>query len=56
VVGIKATVFFSGIPREAAGPVAETVTPTVMSAWAKGASISAASRGRVFFKLIVFLR
>src|SRR3954453_20618925 len=25
-------VFFSGMPSEAAGPVAETVTPTVMSA------------------------
>src|SRR5574344_3073583 len=28
-------VFFSGMPSEAAGPVAETVTPTLMSARAK---------------------
>jgi hypothetical protein len=34
VVGIKANVFFSGMPNEAAGPVAETSTPTVISAWA----------------------
>jgi hypothetical protein len=31
--GNRATVFFSGIPSEAAGPVAESVTPTLISAW-----------------------
>ena len=44
VLGISAIVFFSGMPSEAAGPVADTVTPTLMSASAKVlASIAAAS-------------
>jgi hypothetical protein len=35
VRGIMATVFFSGMPSEAAGPVADSVTPTLMSACAR---------------------
>jgi hypothetical protein len=31
-VGSNSNVFFSGIPSDAAGPVAESVTPTLMSA------------------------
>src|SRR5690606_28963387 len=31
-LGSKVIVFLSGIPSEAAGPVADTLTPTVMSA------------------------
>ncbi len=41
VCGIRAIVFFSGMPSEAAGPVAETVTPTLMSAFT---SVAAAAR------------
>ena len=33
-------VFFSGMPNEAAGPVADTVTPTVMSACAARAAVA----------------
>jgi hypothetical protein len=44
VLGSRATVFFSGMPREAAGPVAETLTPTVMSARAAPAVHSADSK------------
>src|ERR1700674_902181 len=32
LVGMSAKVFFSGMPSEAAGPVADKLTPTVMSA------------------------
>lgn len=35
--------FFSGMPSEAAGPVADTETPTLMSANAAGAKDSAAA-------------
>ncbi len=34
VCGSSAMVFFSGMPSEAAGPVADSVTPTLMSAQA----------------------
>src|SRR5512134_3282555 len=34
VVGRSSNVFFSGIPSDAAGPVAESVTPTLISATA----------------------
>src|SRR6185369_3930172 len=34
VVGRSSNVFFSGMPRDAAGPVADRVTPTLMSAYA----------------------
>ncbi len=44
VLGISAIVFFSGMPREAAGPVADTVTPTLMSAWASAEASSIAAR------------
>ena len=46
VCGISAIVFFSGMPSDAAGPVAETVTPTLMSACATLASVARARRGR----------
>src|SRR5690606_1373563 len=36
VVGSSVKVFFSGMPSDAAGPVAERVTPTLMSASAAG--------------------
>src|SRR5690348_13556222 len=36
-------VFFSGMPSEAAGPVAETLTPTVMSARAGAAATAVSS-------------
>ena len=52
VLGISEKVFFSGMPSEAAGPVAETVTPTLMSACATPpAPISAAlaRASRVFW-------
>ncbi len=43
VLGISEKVFFSGMPSDAAGPVADTVTPTLMSAQAlPPAPISAA--------------
>jgi len=38
VVGSRSNVFFSGIPSDAAGPVAETVTPTLISASAVAAT------------------
>jgi hypothetical protein len=44
VCGISAIVFFSGMPSDAAGPVAETVTPTVMSACAMPVSAVAAAK------------
>jgi hypothetical protein len=44
VLGISAIVFFSGIPSDAAGPVADTVTPTLMSARASVLESSAAAR------------
>ena len=34
VLGSSEMVFFSGMPSDAAGPVAESVTPTLMSAQA----------------------
>ena len=37
VLGSSATVFFSGMPSEAAGPVADSVTPTFTSAQAVAA-------------------
>ena len=38
VVGSSSKVFFSGMPSDAAGPVADSVTPTLMSACAGAAS------------------
>src|ERR1700740_1843944 len=44
VCGISAIVFFSGMPSDAGGPVANTVPPTLMSASAEpAASISTAA-------------
>jgi len=49
-------VFFSGMPNDAAGPVADSVTPTLISAQATPQAASVASpRARPDF-LIVFLR
>jgi hypothetical protein len=47
VLGISEMVFFSGMPSEAAGPVAEMVTPTLTSAHAARAVVhrAAISRG-----------
>ena len=45
VVGSSSMVFFSGMPSEAAGPVADSVTPTLMSAQAPARDASAASAG-----------
>ena len=42
VVGRSSNVFFSGMPSEAAGPVADSVTPTLMSACADPAIPAAA--------------
>ena len=38
VVGSSSNVFFSGMPSDAAGPVADSVTPTLMSACADTAT------------------
>jgi len=38
VVGSSAAVFFSGMPSDAAGPVADTEMPTLMSAQAGAAA------------------
>ncbi len=38
VVGTSSKVFFSGMPSDAAGPVADSVTPTLMSACADRAN------------------
>ena len=47
VVGSSSKVFFSGMPSDAAGPVADSVTPTLMSACAAPAlRASAASERR----------
>ena len=40
VVGSSSNVFFSGMPSDAAGPVAEMVTPTLISASAGAATAS----------------
>src|SRR3954470_23322522 len=47
-------VFFSGMPSDAAGPVADTVTPTVMSACAAKAAArrTAAVRKALGFRVI----
>ncbi len=42
-VGSSSNVFFSGMPSDAAGPVADSVTPTLMSACAGAAMTSAAA-------------
>ncbi|KAF1043236.1 MAG: hypothetical protein GAK34_02703 [Delftia tsuruhatensis] len=49
VRGISATVFFSGMPREAAGPVAETTTPTLMSARAEPQTVARVAASRPSF-------
>ena len=46
VVGSSSKVFFSGMPSDAAGPVADSVTPTLMSAWTAPASASARTGNR----------
>ncbi len=51
VVGNKAMVFFSGMPSEAAGPVADTETPTLISA--NAAADKVASTARVNFLIMV---
>ena len=44
VAGSSSNVFFSGMPSEAAGPVADSVTPTLISAMRrKGATPQAAT-------------
>ena len=51
VWGISATVFFSGMPSEAAGPVAESTTPTVISASAvPHTAVNAAANNPNFVK------
>jgi hypothetical protein len=42
-------VFFSGIPSEAAGPVADSVTPTLISAKAVAAIADSSEASIVFF-------
>ncbi len=42
-LGISVKVFFSGMPSDAAGPVADTVTPTLTCAWAAPAARLAAA-------------
>ena len=46
VFGSSAKVFFSGMPSDAAGPVADTLTPTVMSARAAPAAHRVHSHGQ----------
>ena len=53
---IISIVFFSGMPSDAAGPVAESVTPMLMSAMAMPALSSIARASTDFSVLIVFLR
>jgi hypothetical protein len=58
IVGVPSIsiVFFSGMPSDAAGPVADSVTPTLISAQATPqAAIAASPRARPDF-FIVFLR
>ncbi len=59
LVGISAIVFFSGMPSEAAGPVADSVTPTLTSATAdcaaKSAAVVAASLNIESFDLIFIM-
>ncbi len=58
--GSKAKVFFSGMPKEAAGPVADTLTPTLICAEALLANTSdnmagkAASKNRFFMGSLLF--
>ena len=47
VVGISGTVFFSGMPSDAAGPVADKVTPMVISASADVAAPARTSASRL---------
>jgi len=42
-------VFFSGMPSDAAGPVAESVMPTLMSASAVAATAESSAASMVFF-------
>ena len=53
VLGSNAIVFFSGMPSEAAGPVADSVTPTLISAWAEvtviSTAVSSSERGNFIF-------
>jgi hypothetical protein len=61
VCGSRATVFFSGMPSEAAGPVADTLTPMVMSASAAPAahrvdSNTASLRMRICLLLVIGVR
>ena len=46
VFGHNGIVFFSGMPREAAGPVADTVTPILTCACADAANPSATAASR----------
>jgi hypothetical protein len=43
VLGDIATVFFSGMPSDAAGPVADTVTPILICACAVPANVNIAA-------------
>src|SRR6516164_4539236 len=57
VCGSSAIVFFSGMPSDAAGPVADSVTPTLMSASAPpaasaNAAATRARNGKRFFMFI----
>ena len=48
VLGSSAIVFFSGMPSDAAGPVADSVTPTVMSAIAAPAASASTAATRAW--------
>ena len=57
VVGTNWNVLRSGMPSDAAGPVADTVTPTLTCAWAGSAAApiaaaTAAAASRRFFILL----
>src|SRR6185369_15090236 len=50
VVGNSSNVFFSGMPSEAAGPVADSVTPTLICPWAVSARPEAATAKNSFVR------
>src|ERR1700712_4304121 len=56
VLGIRAMVFFSGMPSDAAGPVADSVTPTLMSACADSAAAIRPASNRGFENFILVSR
>src|ERR1035437_4049130 len=54
-LGNSAIVFFSGMPSDAAGPVADTVTPTLICAEATVEKASASSDGRMACSNLIFI-